>query len=377
MPERSTTPTIVGYPGRDGAHSAAACDRLFPDGAELVALPSFAAVTQATADGSIDVGVLPIESSLVGPVAETHDLLYDSPLAIIGETVLAIRHFLVGPEKVPLAQFRAVHSHPVALDQCRMLLAAMPSDRDRGGDDRRRGGDVAEHGDPARSRSPASGRRLHGLEVIAEDVGDHPEAFTRFVSVATHMRIDVNGKPWRTAFSFVTDHQPGASTGRSSRSPAIASISSSSCPAPSPSRRGATASTPCSPDIPSTRSCARRSPSFASGRACFASSAPILRRSTMTDPTVQRLRDEISALDRSILDAVNRRIDLVAALRRHKQEVGLPFLDPERERQLLDDLVSANRARSRTKGLRELFRELLDLTKREVAGDGDAAAASA
>ena len=33
---------------------------------------------------------------------------------------------------------------------------------------------------------------------------------TRFVSVATHMRLDVNGKPWRTAFSFVTDHQPGA-----------------------------------------------------------------------------------------------------------------------------------------------------------------------
>src|SRR5580765_7025586 len=121
MPERSTTPTIVGYPGRDGAHSAAACDRLFADGAELVALPSCAAVPQATADGSIAVGVLPIESSLSGPVAETHDLLYDSPLAIIGETVLPIRHFLVGPEKVPLAQVRAVHSHPVALDQCRML----------------------------------------------------------------------------------------------------------------------------------------------------------------------------------------------------------------------------------------------------------------
>jgi chorismate mutase/prephenate dehydratase len=46
--------------------------------------------------------------------------------------------------------------------------------------------------------------------VIAGDVGDHPEAYTRFVSIATHMRLDVNGKPWRTAFSFVTDHQPGA-----------------------------------------------------------------------------------------------------------------------------------------------------------------------
>jgi|RhiMetdeSRZDD1v2_1073273.scaffolds.fasta_scaffold85810_3 chorismate mutase len=96
----------------------------------------------------------------------------------------------------------------------------------------------------------------------------------------------------------------------------------------------------------------------------------------MTDPTVQRLRDEISDLDRSILDAVNGRLELVAALRRHKQEVGLPFLDPDRERQLLDDLASANSGPLSDEGLRELFSELLELTKREVAGDGDAAAAS-
>jgi chorismate mutase len=95
----------------------------------------------------------------------------------------------------------------------------------------------------------------------------------------------------------------------------------------------------------------------------------------MTDPTVQQLRDEISDLDRAILDAVNGRIELVAALRRHKQEVGLPFVDPERERQLLADLASANRGPLSDEGLRELFGGLLDLTKREVSGDGDAAAA--
>jgi prephenate dehydratase len=212
MPERTITPTIVGYPGRDGAHSAAACDRLFPEGVELVPLPSFAAVTQATADGTIDVGVLPIESSLAGPVAETHDLLYDSPLAITGETVLPIRHFLVGPEKISLAQVRAVHSHPVALDQCRMLLAAMPdATLIAAATTADAAAYVAEHGDPTEvAIASERAARLHGLAVVAEDVGDHPEAFTRFVSVATHMRLDVNGKPWRTAFSFVTDHQPGA-----------------------------------------------------------------------------------------------------------------------------------------------------------------------
>ena len=68
---------------------------------------------------------------------------------------------------------------------------------------------MAEHGDPAEA-AIASERAaaLNGLEVLAYDVGDHPEAYTRFVAIATHMRLDANGERWRTAFSFVTDHQP-------------------------------------------------------------------------------------------------------------------------------------------------------------------------
>jgi chorismate mutase/prephenate dehydratase len=46
--------------------------------------------------------------------------------------------------------------------------------------------------------------------VISGDVGDHPETYTRFVSVATHTRLDRANEAWRTAFSFVTDHRPGA-----------------------------------------------------------------------------------------------------------------------------------------------------------------------
>ena len=50
----------------------------------------------------------------------------------------------------------------------------------------------------------------HRLLADEEIVGDHPEAYTRFVSVAPYTRLDRAGQNWRTAFSFVTDHQPGA-----------------------------------------------------------------------------------------------------------------------------------------------------------------------
>ena len=85
------------------------------------------------------------------------------------------------------------------------------------------------------------------------------------------------------------------------------------------------------------------------------------------DPTVRRLRDEISEVDRAIVDAVNDRLQLVARLREHKASLGIPFVDPDRERELVDDLVAANRGPLSGEGLRRLFGELLDLTKREVS----------
>jgi len=205
-------PLAVAYPGRDGAHSAAACERLFPSGAELVPLASFVAVAEAAVEGAVDFGVLPIESSLHGPVAETHDLLHELPLSIVSETALRIRHCLVGLEPGPLERLRLVHSHPVALDQCRSLLAAMPwATAVAASSTAEAAREVAEAGDPAQA-AIASERaaRLYGLTVLAGDVGDHPEAYTRFVSVSTYTRLDRDGGDWRTAFTFVTDHSPGA-----------------------------------------------------------------------------------------------------------------------------------------------------------------------
>jgi prephenate dehydratase len=201
----------VAYPGRDGAHSAAACERLFPE-VEPTPLPSFAEVVEAAASGAVEFGVLPIESSLAGPVAETHDLLYGSALSIAAETILPIRHCLVGLQTVPLETIREIRSHPVALDQCRQLLAGMPHARTlAAGTTADAAHQVAELGDPSVA-AIASERaaRLFGLTVIAGNVGDHPEAFTRFVAVAPYTRLDAPQGEWRTAFSFVTDHRPGA-----------------------------------------------------------------------------------------------------------------------------------------------------------------------
>ncbi len=201
--------SIVGYPGPAGSHSDAAATVLAPDADRTVALPSFVAVVDAAVAAEIDLGVLPIESSLAGPIAETHDLLYDSPLSIVREATLRVHHCLAASPGSALERIATVRSHPAAFDQCRALFRSWPVKRIATATTADAAHEVSELGDltQAAIASPAAAES-YGLEVIADDVGDRT-AHTRFVAVAAHTRIDSDGD-WRTALWFVTDHRPGA-----------------------------------------------------------------------------------------------------------------------------------------------------------------------
>ena len=86
----------------------------------------------------------------------------------------------------------------------------------------------------------------------------------------------------------------------------------------------------------------------------------------MSDDVVTGLRAEITAIDREILALVNRRLDVVARLKRHKDEHGIAFVDAGRERQMFDDRARENAGPLSEAGLRSFYAELLALTKREV-----------
>jgi chorismate mutase / prephenate dehydratase len=85
------------------------------------------------------------------------------------------------------------------------------------------------------------------------------------------------------------------------------------------------------------------------------------------DQQIQELRAQISDNDRAIVKALNKRIELVARLKRHKESRGLAFVDPQQEESVLRDLSRANRGPLSQEGLRGLYREILELTKREVS----------
>jgi chorismate mutase len=89
------------------------------------------------------------------------------------------------------------------------------------------------------------------------------------------------------------------------------------------------------------------------------------------DPLIRQLREQLSDNDVAIVEAINARLKLVARLKRVKEERGIGFLDPAREEWMLQYLTRANRGPLSTEGLREIYTELLDLTKREVSRGND------
>lgn len=85
------------------------------------------------------------------------------------------------------------------------------------------------------------------------------------------------------------------------------------------------------------------------------------------DPVVREIREQITAADRAILEAANRRLELVVRLHRHKAARGYPMFDPGREESLLRELVGQNRGPLSEDGVRELFETVIAISKREAA----------
>jgi chorismate mutase len=84
------------------------------------------------------------------------------------------------------------------------------------------------------------------------------------------------------------------------------------------------------------------------------------------DPVVRQLREQISDTDAAIVQAINKRLQLVGRLKEYKASRGLEFVDLAREDWMVRYLSRSNRGPLSPEGLREIFEAILDLTKREV-----------
>lgn len=201
----------IAFQGELGANSHLAISEAYPD-AEALPCATFEDALAAIASGEADLGMIPIENSVAGRVADIHHLLPHSGLFIIGEWFLPIRHQLMGVPGARLESIKTVESHVHALGQCRNIIRKLKIRPIVAGDTAGSARIVSERGD--RSAAAIASRlaaEIYNLDVLAEDIEDEAHNTTRFVVLAREPQWAKQGSgPLVTTFVFNVRNLPAA-----------------------------------------------------------------------------------------------------------------------------------------------------------------------
>ncbi|HEX8047756.1 prephenate dehydratase [Rhizobium sp.] len=177
----TTKTNRISFQGEYGANSDMACRDMFPT-MEPLPCQTFEDAFAAVDNGEADLGMIPIENTIAGRVADIHHMLPESNLHIVGEYFMPIRFQLMVLPGVKKEEIRTVHSHIHALGQCRKIVRANGWKPVIAGDTAGAAKLVQETGDRTMAAlAPRLAADLYKLDIVAENVEDTEDNVTRFV----------------------------------------------------------------------------------------------------------------------------------------------------------------------------------------------------
>lgn len=201
----------IAFMGVEGANADLACRSNYPY-MHTLPLASFEDVFEAVADGRAKYGMIPIENSQAGRVAEIHNLLPRTQLHIVAEHIEAVEHHLFGIKGATLKDVKQVYSHHQGLLQCRSFIHENKLEPHIHDNTATAARDVAEWGDSAKAAicSKLAGS-LYGLELLAENIHDADDNETLFVAIAKEP-VDTNPEDGKilTSLLFTLRNIPAA-----------------------------------------------------------------------------------------------------------------------------------------------------------------------
>ncbi|OQW59875.1 MAG: prephenate dehydratase [Proteobacteria bacterium SG_bin9] len=201
----------IAFQGELGANSHLAISEAYPD-AEALPCATFEDALAAITSGEADLGMIPIENSVAGRVADIHHLLPHSGLFIIGEWFLPIRHQLMGVRGTKLGDIKTVESHIHALGQCRNIIRKLKIKSIVAGDTAGSARIISQRGDKsAAAIASRLAAEIYNLDILAEDIEDEAHNTTRFVILAREPKWAAQGSgPLVTTFVFNVRNLPAA-----------------------------------------------------------------------------------------------------------------------------------------------------------------------
>lgn len=210
-----TTPKLfpqfasVACQGVDGAYSQLAAEKIFKR-PNITFYRNFEGVFQAVESGACEYGVLPIENSSAGTVNAVYDLMMEHDFHIVRTYRLKVDHNVLANEGATLEGITEIYSHQQAINQCARYLEGMPHVKVTPVTNTAEAARmVAESGrtDVAALSSRACAS-LYGLSVLARQVNDSDNNYTRFACITKDLQVFPGAD--RTSLMMVAPHEPGA-----------------------------------------------------------------------------------------------------------------------------------------------------------------------
>ena len=193
MAAKKENSELIAFQGVLGANSHVACKQSHPD-MEPLPCDSFEDAFAAVEKGDAELGMIPIENSLGGRVADIHHLLRESSLYIVGEFFLPVQYLLLAPHGAALEGLKEVWSHPQALAQCRNQIRELGLKPVARADTAGAAREVADLKDPSIGAiSNELAAEIYGLETLRTRFEDRIGNTTRFI-VMSRRRIDPDPK---------------------------------------------------------------------------------------------------------------------------------------------------------------------------------------
>lgn len=200
----------IAFQGSPGAYSDLACRQVRPD-LNTIPCVTFEDAFEAVQSGRCGYGMIPVDNSLAGRVADVHHLLPGSGLFIIGEHFQRVNHQLLVQPGVREDDLEVVSSHIHALNQCRRLINRLGLRRDVHSDTAGAARALAESGERHRAVIASSlAAELYGLEVLRSDIEDEDHNTTRFLLMARQEQLPAPEQLCITSLMFSVGNTPAA-----------------------------------------------------------------------------------------------------------------------------------------------------------------------
>jgi prephenate dehydratase len=201
----------IAFQGELGAYGHEACASARPD---FVPRPctSFDDAIEAVRSGDADLGMIAVENSTYGRVADVHSLLPNSGLHIVDETFVRVHINLLGTPDAKLVDLKEAFGHPVILPQCAVFLRENKIRGRTSSDNARAAREVASGGDPSVAALASElAAEIYGLQVLARNIEDNDRNTTRFLIMAREPDYQRRGDfGMMTSFVFRVRNIPAA-----------------------------------------------------------------------------------------------------------------------------------------------------------------------